>query len=133
MYTTDRALSWALRRREEGPWQLSEEQDTADFVIEAFEEAGADVKNAGALHAGSFVEPFLHSGFTDVLDQVNRYTGEGLHSGDILLNTEEHAAIYLGGGYMIEADPEAEEESAIQISSYRNYPWDTVLRYEDRC
>jgi cell wall-associated NlpC family hydrolase len=58
--------------------------------------------------------------------------------GDILLNTWNHVAIYLGNGLMVAAHlsetggvtGKAGDQTGreISVSSYSNYPWDWVLR-----
>lgn len=131
------AIVVVLDRMDDGESRYDEEErfgpgyDGAGFVITAFEECGVDVRSAGAESPETMLEPFLECGFTDVLDEVNRYTGEGLRCGDVLLNSEEHAALYLGGGYLAEARPgEHGEPGRIGVMPYYNYPWDAVLRPE---
>ena len=102
--------------------------DGASFVIAAYQECGVPVKSAGATAPGNMRSAFLRCGFADVLDDINRYTAEGLCLGDVLLNTEEHAALYLGGGRLVQADG---ARRCIAPGEYFNYPWDAVLRLRE--
>ena len=102
--------------------------DGASFVIAAYQECGVPVKSAGATAPGNMRAAFLRCGFADVLDDVNRYTAGGLCPGDVLLNTEEHAALYLGEGRIVQADG---VHQSIAPGDYFNYPWDAVLRLRE--
>ena len=82
---------------------------------------------------------FMSCGFQDVTSQVNISTGNGIQRGDILLNVENHTAMSIGNGQLVQAsqneiggitggqtgDQTGEE---ITCRSYYNYPWDYVLR-----
>jgi cell wall-associated NlpC family hydrolase len=66
-------------------------------------------------------------------------TGENLEPGDILVNTVQHTAIYMGNNKMVAArinenggvsggqtgDQTGEE---IMVETYSNHPWDSVYR-----
>ena len=129
------AILVALRRMDDGESHYDEEErfgpgyDGAGFVSTAFEECGIPVCSSGGRSPETLLEAFLECGFSDILDEVNRYSGEGLRCGDVLLNTEEHAAMYLGGGYLAEARcGDRGGEGRIAVKPYYNYPWDAVLR-----
>ena len=66
--------------------------------------------------------------------------GSGLVRGDVLLNHVHHVAMYYGNGKEVEAsinemgsatggEPGDQTGKEFLIRSYRNYPWDCVLRY----
>ena len=83
---------------------------------------------------------FLKNGFVDVTSKVNVATGSGLLRGDVLLNEAHHVAMYCGNGKEVEASinekgtahggkPGDQTGKEFLIRSYRNYPWNCVLRY----
>ena len=85
---------------------------------------------------------FLKNGFADVTSKVNVATGSGLLRGDVLLNEAHHVAMYCGNGKEVEASinekgtahggqPGDQTGKEFLIRSYRNYPWDCVLRYSE--
>jgi len=85
---------------------------------------------------------FLSCGFADVTSKVNRSTGSGLQRGDVLLNETHHVAMYCGNGKEVEASinekgtatggqPGDQTGKEFLVRSYRNYPWDCVLRYQE--
>lgn len=74
--------------------------------------------------------------------KVNLATGAGLQRGDILLNEKRHVAMYCGNGLEVEASinengratggkPGDQTGREFLIRSYRNYPWNVVLRYTE--
>ena len=84
----------------------------------------------------------LAQGFNDVTKSVTRSTGKGLKRGDVLLNTKHHVAMYCGDGKEVEASvnekgkatggvPGDQTGREFLIRPYRNFPWDTVLRYNE--
>ena len=64
-------------------------------------------------------------GFKDITSSVNLTTDAGMQSGDILVNTEDHTAMYIGNNQVVQA---ADPADGIQVSSYYNYPWTNVYR-----
>ena len=82
----------------------------------------------------------VNKGFSDITSQVNLATGSGLARGDVLLNVSSHTAMYIGNGQICEATGNEnggitggqtgdQTGREICINSYRNYPWNYVLRY----
>lgn len=75
------------------------------------------------------------AGFTNVTSSITLPSGAGLQPGDILLNIQNHTAIYIGDGQMVAAhsaygnlafgDQNGKE---ISVGAYSNYPWDAVYR-----
>lgn len=121
-------------------WGERGDYDCSSAVITAWERAGVPVKSLGATYTGNMYPVFLALGFRDITTQVNRSTGDGLQRGDVLLNRARHTALYCGGGMEVEASinemgtatggaPGDQTGREFLIRSYRNYPWDCVLRY----
>ena len=144
--TIDKAVAWALdtatspahgydQNKRWGP-----DYDCSSFVISAWQNAGAPVKDEGASYTGNMYYPFLRCGFKDVTKQVNLATGARLEKGDVLLNKANHTEMYVGGGRNVKASINEKGTTTggmtgdqtgreIYIGSYYNYPWDCVLRY----
>ena len=121
-------------------WGEKGDYDCSSAVITAWQQAGVPVKAAGATYTGNMTAPFVSNGFEDVTGLVNLATGSGLQRGDVLLNVRHHVAMYIGNGKEVEASinekgtatggqPGDQTGREILIRSYRNYPWDKVLRY----
>lgn len=121
-------------------WGQRGDYDCSSAVITAWELAGVPVKSSGATYTGNMKAVFLRCGFADVTASVNRVLGTGLQRGDVLLNEQRHTAMYIGNGQEVEASinelggttggaPGDQTGSEFLIRSYRNYPWDCVLRY----
>lgn len=115
--------------------------DCSSAVITAWEIAGVPVKTNGATYTGDMKSVFIRCGFKDVTAGINLSTGSGLKRGDVLLNQVHHTAMYCGSGKEVEASINEKGGATggvtgdqtgreFWIRSYRNYPWDTVLRYE---
>lgn len=123
-------------------WGEKGDYDCSSAVISAWQAAGVPVKTKGATYTGNMKEVFLSCGFTDVTSKINRSTGSGLQRGDVLLNEEHHVAMYCGNGKEVEASinekgtatggqPGDQTRKEFLVRSYRNYPWDCVLRYQE--
>lgn len=121
-------------------WGEKGDYDCSAAVITAYEKAGVPVKTKGATYTGNMKGVFLKCGFRDITSQVNLSTGAGLKRGDVLLNTSHHTALYCGNGQEVEASinekgtatggkPGDQTGREFLIRSYRNYPWNCVLRY----
>lgn len=121
-------------------WGEKGDFDCSSAVIQAWQNAGVPVKTKGATYTGDMRTVFLSCGFKDVTSKVNRSTGSGLLRGDVLLNETHHVAMYCGNGKEVEASinekgtahggqPGDQTGKEFLIRSYRNYPWDCVLRY----
>lgn len=109
--------------------------DCGHLIIDAWERAGVPVKSGGASYTGNMPAVFLRCGFKTVNGQVNLATGAGLQAGDVLVNVANHAAMYVGGGMIVQARsnldglPGDSSGQEIREQGYYNYPWDYVLRY----
>lgn len=111
--------------------------DCSSSVIQAWQNAGVLVKSRGATYTGNMYSVFLSCGFKDVTSSCNLSTGAGMQRGDVLLNHVHHTAMYCGNGKEVEARGASFGSAApgdltgdeFAIISYRNYPWNCVLRY----
>ena len=114
--------------------------DCSSFAIYVWEQVGVKLKSAGASYTGNVRGPALRLGFVDVTAKVNLHTGSGLQPGDLLVNYSQHMAMYTGSGQLVHASinelgsaaggrPGDQTGREFLIRSYRNYPWDCVLRY----
>lgn len=123
-------------------WGEKGDFDCSSAVIQAWQNAGVPVKTKGATYTGDMRTIFLSCGFKDVTSKVNRSTGSGLLRGDVLLNETHHVAMYCGNGKEVEASinekgtahggqPGDQTGKEFLVRSYRNYPWDCVLRYSE--
>lgn len=123
-------------------WGKDGDYDCSALVITAWERAGVKVKSMGASYTGNILDVFKKAGFKDVTSSVNLRTGSGLKRGDVLLRTGHHVAMYCGNGKEVEASinekgkatggkPGDQTGREILIRSYRNYPWNHVLRYTE--
>lgn len=121
-------------------WGERGDFDCSAAVIQAWELAGVPVKSGGATYTGNMLGVFLRCGFEDVTAAVDLASGAGLQRGDVLLNIVNHTAMYCGNGQEVEASinenggttgglPGDQTGREFLVRSYRNYPWDCVLRY----
>lgn len=121
-------------------WGEKGDYDCSSAVITAWEQAGVKVKTAGATYTGNMYNVFLNNGFKDVTSLVTLSNGSGLKRGDVLLNIRSHVAMYVGDGKEVEASinekgtatggtPGDQTGREILVRSYRNYPWNKILRF----
>lgn len=114
--------------------------DCSSAVISAWELAGVPVKSQGATYTGNMRGVFLRCGFEDITRSINLSTDAGLQRGDVLLNNQHHTAMYCGNGMEVEASINEfggvtggatgdQTGREFLVRTYRNYPWDCVLRY----
>lgn len=115
----------------------SPDYDCSSLVISAWQQAGV---NLTCTYTGNMYANMVNKGFSDITSQVNLATGSGLARGDVLLNVSSHTAMYIGNGQICEATGNEnggitggqtgdQTGREICINSYRNYPWNYVLRY----
>lgn len=113
--------------------------DCGHAIITAWEEAGVPVKSRGqASYTGNMQPAFTACGFKDVTGSVNTRTESGLKRGDVLINTINHAAMYVGQGKLVHARsaegntiPGDQNGREICTQPYFDYPWNCVLRYPE--
>ena len=155
MTKTEKAIRWmedAARDNSHGydqtyRWGEKGDYDCSSAVYKSWENAGIPVKTYsfqkyGCAYTGVMKLVFIHYGFKDITSKVNLATGAGLQRGDILLNEKHHVAMYCGNGLEVEASinengratggkPGDQTGREFLIRSYRNYPWNVVLRYTE--
>ena len=138
----EKAVAWALAVADDnshgygwGGW--GPDYDCGHLIISAWEQAGVPVKTRGASYTGNMPGVFLACGFRDVTASVDLASGAGLRRGDVLVNRSSHAAMFVGGGRLVQARTDLDGRPGdsggqeIRVQGYYNYPWDCVLRYED--
>ena len=138
---TERALNWALETAKDDTHGYSQlmrwgpDYDCSSFIISAYEQAGLKLKEAGASYTGNMKATFLRRGFIALPDlPVN-----SLVPGDVLLNEQHHAVMFIGNGKVVAARssdgfPLSGDQSSkeICIQDYYDWPdggWDCILRY----
>lgn len=155
MTKTEKAIRWmedTARDNSHGydqiyRWGEKGDYDCSSAVYKSWEIAGIPVKTYsfekyGCAYTGVMKTVFMHFGFQDITSNVNVKTGAGLQRGDILLNEKHHVAMYCGNGLEVEASinekgtatggkPGDQTGREFLIRSYRNYPWNVVLRYTE--
>lgn len=117
--------------------------DCSSFLSYIWQAVGVPVRDKGATYTGNMFPAFRASGFVDVTGSINLNTGAGLQSGDVLLNVKSHTAMYIGAGRVVQAGSNEfggitggktgdQTGGEIGTGKYYNFPWDYVLRYEER-
>ena len=137
------AVAWAIETANDQSHGYSQadrwgpDYDCSSFVIQAFQQAGVSLREAGASYTGNMRGPMIACGFVDVTYSIGLVSGYGLQPGDVLLNYSAHTCIAIGGGKVAncrtdEGHPQSGDQSGneIRIQSYWNFPWDCVLRYK---
>lgn len=113
--------------------------DCSSLVISAYKQAGVGLT---CTYTGNMLADMTAKGFSNITAKINLATGADLQRGDVLLNTVNHTALYIGNGQVCEAcgnerggitggqtgDQTGKE---IRIGSYYNFPWNYVLRYNE--
>lgn len=146
--TIEKAVTWALQIAQDPAHGYDQtrrwgpDYDCSSLLISAWQQAGVRVKDAGATYTGNMLQAFLRCGFEDVTADVNLTTGAGLQRGDVLLNTQHHTAMSIGGGRIVHASINENGRAAggksgdqtgreICVRNYYQYPkgWQKVLRY----
>lgn len=143
--TIDKAVEWAVGIANDdshGYDQTSRwnpDYDCSSLIIQAWENAGVPVKTKGASYTGNMVSVFKKCGFSDVTSQVNLTTGEGLQKGDVVWKSG-HVEMCSSSGYLVGAHINEKGTTTggqkgdqtgkeINVRTYYNKPWTTVLRY----
>ncbi len=112
--------------------------DCSSLVIAGYQQAGIQLKSNGANSTHDMKDVALKIGFEEV--KWNRDMNN-LKRGDILLNEAHHVACYIGNGQMVSAHHNEngnivggktgdQTGHEIDVSSFKDYPWDCVLRYK---
>ena len=114
--------------------------DCSSLVINAFEQAGIKVKEAGATYTGNMRAAFVKCGFKS----IKYVKGMELKRGDVVLNEKHHTLLYLGNGKMVQASSNEkggiyggktgdQTGREIYVGNFYEFSkgWDYVLRYEE--
>ena len=112
--------------------------DCSSLVSSAFRQAGFAIPIPSPA-TYTMIDPFVAAGFTWRTDIGN--DASALVRGDILLNIQNHVAIYIGEGRLVEAcinefggivggQPGDQTGSEIRVGGFYSFPWNGVLRYE---
>ena len=146
MTIIDKAVNWAIGIANDnshgydqiGRWGV--DYDCSSLVIQAYEEAGLKVKEAGASYTENMRSAFKKCGFQDI-----KYTkGMLLLKGDVLLNEKKHTCMFIGNGQIVQASCNEKggiyngkdgDQTGREIAVGKFYEfskgWDYVLRYRE--
>lgn len=145
MSMIDIAVSWAVgiaNDNSHGYDQSSRwgpDYDCSSLIIQAWENAGVPVKSKGASYTGNMVSVFKKCGFKDVTSSITLSTGAGLQKGDVVWRSG-HVEMVSSNGYLVGAHINEkgtitggakgdQTGNEINVRTYYNKPWTTVLRY----
>lgn len=114
--------------------------DCSSLICWAYFNAGLNTRPGYTPATFTMREVFMAAGFEDATSQINLSTGEGVMRGDVLLNIQNHTAMSIGNGQLVQASQNEiggivggqtgdQTGGEIATRSYYNYPWDCVLRY----
>ena len=144
MGVIEKAVAWAIEIANDPSHGYSQasrwgpDYDCSSFVIEAFEQAGIALREAGASYTGNMRGPMIACGFVDVTTQIGLGSGYGIQAGDVLLNYAAHTCLAIGNGKVAncrtdEGHPQSGDQGEeIRIQNYWNFPWNCVLRYKEK-
>jgi len=110
--------------------------DCSSLVITAYKKAGVPLT---CTYTGNMRSEMLRNGFAIPVN-VDLRTGANLQPGDVLLQEQNHTAMYVGNGQIVHAtgnehggatggQPGDQTGKEICIANYFNFPWDFALRY----
>lgn len=142
----EKAVNWAVGIANDnshgydqiGRWGV--DYDCSSFVIQAFEEAGLKVKEAGATYTENMRKAFVKCGFKEI-----KYTkGMLLLKGDVLLNEKHHTCLCISSSQIVQASCNEKggiyngkdgDQTGREIAVGKFYEfskgWDYVLRYRE--
>ena len=135
----DKAVEWAIQTANDNSHGYSQadrwgpDYDCSSFVIQAYEQAGIALREAGASYTGNMRPALLACGFSDVTGSVNLNNGNAIRPGDILYSSG-HTCLAIGNGQVAncrtdEGHPQSGDQGQeIRIQSYWNFPWTQVFR-----
>lgn len=144
----DKAVSWALQIANDDSHGYSQssrwgaDYDCSSFLITAWQNAGVNVKSAGASTTANMYKPFISCGFTDVTSSIDLSSGSGLQKGDVILRPKTsskggHTVMYIGSGNVVHASTadghtKTGDQTGKEICtrSYYSSSWKYVLRYK---
>lgn len=131
-----RTTGWAKYQSDPSCTDQCGNFDCSSFVAAALTEAGY-FKTNPQFATGTEGQELEKAGFTKVASSAP--TSENLQPGDILINTANHTAIYIGDNKTVEAwhnehgnyhggQPGDQDGDEIGIHDFYDYPWDAVYR-----
>lgn len=145
MSATESACTWAVgiaNDNSHGYDQIHRQgpdYDCSSLVINAYEQAGVKVKEAGATYTGNMRSAFVKCGFK----AIKYVKGMALKRGDVILNEKHHTLLYLGDKKMVQASSNEkggiyngktgdQTGREIYVGNFYEFSkgWDYVLRYE---
>ena len=106
--------------------------DCTQFIHAAYEAAGISLPNKGYVNQTNIVDYYTKNGFEWHPGTPNV---DDLLPGDVLVNQQRHAEMYIGDGKKIGAHNNYDGASGdssgseISVNAYSNFPWDGYLRY----
>lgn len=132
------AIDWATSIANNNKYGYSQnnrwgnpDYDCSSLVLQAYENAGIKVKEAGASYTGNMKSALLKSGFEFVSGTPNV---NNLQPGDILWRNG-HTEMYIGNGKMVGAHQNSDGKGGdssgneISITKYKNKSWAGYFRY----
>lgn len=148
MSVIETAVTWAIgianddshgysMQNRDGP-----DYDCSSLVCWAYHNAGLNTRPGYTPATFTMLSVFTACGFIDVTASCSLSTGAGMERGDVLLNVQNHTAMFIGNGQMVQASsdrgyPQTGDQtgSEIWVCGYSNYSrggWDYVLRYPEK-
>lgn len=140
--TIQAAIDWAINTAADDSVGYSQQTrwgnpnyDCSSFVISAYQNAGVDVKGAGAGYTGNMRSAFTQTGF-EWIPYSKIDSGEvELQAGDVLLDEDQHTEMYIGDNQNVGAHSNYDGVNGdssgreVSVSGYYRGTWDGVLRY----
>lgn len=148
----EKAVEWAINTANDDTHGYDNRKDhrggdpdyaCSSFVNEAFRQAGlSSLPESKSVYTSKMKSTYTKNDlFTDVTKSITLKSGKGLQKGDILLTPGKHVELYIGDGKIAGARGDANSGKAqngkagdqtgaeIAVSTYYNFPWKYVLRY----
>ena len=137
----ERAVQWALSIADDNRYGYvsggmgNGGYDCTQFIHAAYEAAGVSLPYKGYVNQTNIVEYYTSRGFEwhPGTPDVNQ-----LQPGDVLVNQQHHAEMYVGDGYKVGAHDNYDRRAGdsqgneISVDTYKNFAnggWDGYLRY----
>lgn len=147
MSVIETAVTWAIGIANDDSHGYSQtnrdgpDYDCSSLVCWAYYNAGLNTRPGYTPSTHTMYSVFTAAGFQDVTGSCSLSSGSGMERGDVLLNVQNHTAIYIGSRQMVQASsnrgyPQTGDQTGTEIytCSYYNYSgggWDYVLRYPE--
>lgn len=148
MSVIDDAVNWAIGIANDNSHGYDQthrdwpDYDCSSLVCWAYYNAGLNTRPGYTPSTHTMYDVFIAAGFRDVTGSVNLSTGSGVQRGDVLLNIQNHTAMSIGNGQVVQASQNEfggivggqsgdQTGQEIWVTGYYNYPWNKVLRYGD--